>query len=307
MRRASPQRLVVLGVLLLGLQLGSGSTLLASPTGRASALTADERATLLRYARDTWRSFERLALPSGLPADSLSRDGEGWSNPLMQTSPTNIAAYLWSILAAERLHLIGAAGSQVAARPDPRDAGGHGPDPRASSSTMLDPRTGAALKVSPFDSSPVRHSPLRGGQRLAGRRADDGRQHRAVAAGPRREAPRADGFPLLLRPLRRRPIPSAIRASFAWATGRTTIRSTATTGCSTRRPASPATSASPAASSPPNTTTGCSGPCPRTWGRSSSRPAARPASTTGSRSSRALTIIGAYGSSRAGAGACSRP
>src|SRR5271157_5963020 len=107
MRRASLQRLAVLGVLLLGLRLGSESTLPASPTGRASALTADERATLLRYANDTWRSFERLTLPSGLPADCLSRDGEGWSIPFSQTSPTNIAAYLWSTLAAERLHLIG--------------------------------------------------------------------------------------------------------------------------------------------------------------------------------------------------------
>ena len=60
MRPASPQSLVVLGVLLLGLQLGLGSTLLASPMGGADALTADERATLLRYANDTWRSFERL-------------------------------------------------------------------------------------------------------------------------------------------------------------------------------------------------------------------------------------------------------
>ena len=94
MRRVSQQNLVGLGVLLLGLQLGSGSTLLASPTGRASALTEDERATLLRYANDTWRSFERLTPPSGLPADSLPRDGEGWSNPLSQTSPTNTAAYL---------------------------------------------------------------------------------------------------------------------------------------------------------------------------------------------------------------------
>ena len=102
MRRASPQRLVVLGVLLLGQQLGSGATLVAAPTERANALTADERATLLGYANDTWRSFEELTLPNGLPADSLSADGEGWSRPLSQTSPTNIAAYLWSTLAAER-------------------------------------------------------------------------------------------------------------------------------------------------------------------------------------------------------------
>src|SRR5271166_4938786 len=154
MRRASQQSLVGLGVLLLGLQLGSGSTLLAPRTGRASALTEDERATLLRYANDTWRSFERLTLPSGLPADSLSRDGEGWSNPLSHTSPTNIAAYLWSTLAAERLHLIGS--SEARSRLDRTLATLAGMDrTHGLFFNMLDPRTGAVLKVSPFDSSSV--------------------------------------------------------------------------------------------------------------------------------------------------------
>ena len=154
MRRASPQSLVVLGVLLLGLQLGSGPTLLASSTGRASALTADERATLLRYANDTWRSLERLTLPSGLPADSLSGDGDGWSQPLSQTSPTNIAVYLWSTLAAERLNLIGPA--EARSRLDRTLTTLAGMDrTHGFFFNMLDPRTGAALKVSPFDSSPV--------------------------------------------------------------------------------------------------------------------------------------------------------
>ena len=131
-----------------------GATLPASPTGRASALTEDERATLLRYANDTWRSFERLTLPSGLPADSLSGDSEGWSNPLSQTSPTNIAAYLWSTLAAERLHLIGP--SEARSRLDRTLATLAGMDrTHGLFFNMLDPRTGAALKVSPFDSSPV--------------------------------------------------------------------------------------------------------------------------------------------------------
>src|SRR5208282_3430591 len=55
----------------------------------------------------TWSSFERLTQPSGLPADSLPRDGVGWGNPSRLTTPTDIAAYLWSVLAAERLKLIG--------------------------------------------------------------------------------------------------------------------------------------------------------------------------------------------------------
>ena len=191
MRRASQQSLVGLGVLLLGLQLGSGSTLLASRTGRASALTEDERATLLRYANDTWRSFERLTLPSGLPADSLSRDGEGWSNPLSHTSPTNIAAYLWSTLAAERLHLIGS--SEARSRLDRTLATLAGMDrTHGLFFNMLDPRTGAVLKVSPFDSSSVEPHPVRSGQCLVGRRADDGGQLRTVVAGTRRKAPRTN-------------------------------------------------------------------------------------------------------------------
>ena len=154
MRRASPQSLVAIGVLISGLQLGLGSTLLASPMGRASALTADERATLLRYASDTWRSFEKLTLPSGLPADSLSGDREGRSNLVSQTSPSDIAAYLWSTLAAERLHLIGP--SEASSRLDRTLATLAGMD-RAHGLffNMLDPRTGAVLTVSPFDSSPI--------------------------------------------------------------------------------------------------------------------------------------------------------
>jgi hypothetical protein len=95
-----------------------------------------------------------LTLPSGLPADSLSRDGEGWSNPLSHTSPTNIAAYLWSTLAAERLHLIGS--SEARSRLDRTLATLAGMDrTHGLFFNMLDPRTGAVLKVSPFDSSRV--------------------------------------------------------------------------------------------------------------------------------------------------------
>ena len=100
--------LVVLGVLLPGLQVGLESTHAASTAARAGVLSADERLTLLQYAKDTWRSFDRLILPSGLPADGLRRDSEGRTTPWMQDVPNDIAAYLWSVLAAERLHLIGA-------------------------------------------------------------------------------------------------------------------------------------------------------------------------------------------------------
>jgi hypothetical protein len=120
-------------------------------------LSAEERAELLQFAADTWRSFELMAQPSGLPADSLSRDGRGWGNPSLQTSPTNIAAYLWSTLAAARLKLIGA---EECRRRIERTF--------ASLERMerhqgffwneIDPHTGTVLKISPVDASP--HPPV---------------------------------------------------------------------------------------------------------------------------------------------------
>ena len=72
----------------------------------ASELGPGERETLRRYARDTWRSFEAMALPGGLPADGLRHGGDGVWKPTEKTSPTDIAAYLWSTLAAENLRII---------------------------------------------------------------------------------------------------------------------------------------------------------------------------------------------------------
>ena len=74
--------------------------------GRNPALYLGIEATLLGYANDTWRSFQELTWPNGLPADCLYHEGNGWSRRLTHTSPTNIGAYLWSIVAAERLNLI---------------------------------------------------------------------------------------------------------------------------------------------------------------------------------------------------------
>jgi hypothetical protein len=134
----------------------SSPSLLASPTARAGLLRPDERATLLQYAKDTWRSFDKLLLPSSLPADGLRRDGEDWTVPWMQTSPTNIAAYLWSVLAAERLHLI--SDSEARSRLDRTLRTLAGMDRTYGFFVNeLDPRTGAALNVSPIDSRPAQH------------------------------------------------------------------------------------------------------------------------------------------------------
>src|SRR5271154_2522562 len=75
-------------------------------TAAPGGLGPDDRAVLADYARDTWRSMAAVADRGPLPADSLrwTTDG-GWVADGL-TSPTNIAAYLWSIVAAEDLPLI---------------------------------------------------------------------------------------------------------------------------------------------------------------------------------------------------------
>ena len=155
MRRVSLQCTVVVGVLLFAVQCGSRWTLAASPTRGVSTLTADERATLLRYAKDTWRSFERLTQPSGLPADCLPSDGTGWGSPSMLTTPTDIAAYLWSVLAAERLKLIGPEECRSRLRHTMSTLGSM-EHHNGFYLNDLDARTGTTLTISPFDASPRR-------------------------------------------------------------------------------------------------------------------------------------------------------
>ena len=78
------------------------AVLVLPPTAHAGG----ERATLERYASDTWASFVAMTDPeSGLPADSLSADGQR----SVQTSTTNIGAYMWSTLVARELGIIGRA------------------------------------------------------------------------------------------------------------------------------------------------------------------------------------------------------
>ena len=81
---------------------------LVAPLGAVSAaessLDAAQRDTLLRYATDTWASFVAMTdEDTGLPADNLRADGAR----SVQTSTTNIGAYMWSTVAAERLGIIG--------------------------------------------------------------------------------------------------------------------------------------------------------------------------------------------------------
>src|SRR5215218_4463617 len=65
---------------------------------------AEDEGTLERYAAGTWASFVGMTDPAtGLPTDILSADG----TRAVQTSTTNIGAYMWSAVAAERLGIIG--------------------------------------------------------------------------------------------------------------------------------------------------------------------------------------------------------
>src|ERR671936_2512470 len=86
------RRIVLVGVLML---------LLGAPAG---ASADSSRAVLQHYARDTWASLVAMTdEQSGLPADSFASDG----TRSVQTSTTNIGAYMWSAVVAERLGIIG--------------------------------------------------------------------------------------------------------------------------------------------------------------------------------------------------------
>jgi hypothetical protein len=94
--------------LIIGVSLVWGSAIVQAAPVQVPAqegLTPADRALLADYARDTWRSIAALAECGNLPADSLRRNDSGWVAEGL-TSPTNIASYLWSIVAAEDLHLI---------------------------------------------------------------------------------------------------------------------------------------------------------------------------------------------------------
>ncbi|HEU5267905.1 MAG TPA: glucoamylase family protein [Jatrophihabitans sp.] len=94
MRRLGPAVLVVALCVLgaVGARPAAGS---APPPGSATRLQ--------HYASATWRSFTAMVdTPSGLPTDQLHADG----TTDVQTSTTNIGAYMWSAVAAQRLGVI---------------------------------------------------------------------------------------------------------------------------------------------------------------------------------------------------------
>ena len=94
-----PRRLALLLVALaLLLPTVAGTT-----TAASNHLDKNQEATLLRYATDTWAGFVAMTdEESGLPTDSLASDG----TRAVQTSTTNIGAYMWTTVVAEALGLI---------------------------------------------------------------------------------------------------------------------------------------------------------------------------------------------------------
>jgi hypothetical protein len=73
------------------------------PAASAPAAAKPSPDPLQRYAQTTWASFVAMTdAQSGLPADALNSDG----TTSVQTSTTNIGAYMWSALVAERLGII---------------------------------------------------------------------------------------------------------------------------------------------------------------------------------------------------------
>ncbi|HEY5275368.1 MAG TPA: glucoamylase family protein [Coriobacteriia bacterium] len=110
-RRVHPRLAFFVGLLAAVLVLPT-ITLAAGPASNPAAnpaavslaqLQPAQQDTLLRYARDTWASFVAMTDPdSGLPADSLSADGTA----SVQTSTTNIGAYMWSAVVADQLGII---------------------------------------------------------------------------------------------------------------------------------------------------------------------------------------------------------
>jgi len=109
--------------------------------------------TLQGYAADTWRSFDMMLNPStGLPSDNVSAEGVR----ARYTSPTNIATYIWSTIAARDLGLISA--TQARARIDrtlTTVASLEHHERSGQFYNWYDPDTGQTLTVWPVDRSRV--------------------------------------------------------------------------------------------------------------------------------------------------------
>jgi hypothetical protein len=144
MHRRTAATFVLLAALAVAVPAATATERPPSPT---------ERATLDRYAADTWESFLMMLYPeTGLVADNVSAEGV----KARYTSPTNIGTYIWSTLAARDLGIIKPAEAReriaqtlaTLATLERHEASGQ-------FYNWYDPATGAKLRVWPADGSTV--------------------------------------------------------------------------------------------------------------------------------------------------------
>jgi hypothetical protein len=138
---------------MLGLLMFSWSS--PARAGGFDSLEPKDRDFLLGCARDTWKSMAAMADGVELPVDGLRRLPNGSWESSPKTTPTDIAAYLWSVIAARRLEIISEdeADRRLARILDSlhRVERVHG-----FFCDNIDPRSGAALRKSPRDGRPIR-------------------------------------------------------------------------------------------------------------------------------------------------------
>jgi Putative glucoamylase/Protein of unknown function (DUF3131) len=149
LRIPSSARGSLIASVMVVLSIGAGAVA-AEPDG----LEARDREVLLGYARDTWTSVTAMADGGELPVDGLRHLIDGSWEPSPKTTPTDIASYLWSVLAAERLKIIG---TDEAHRRLDRTLQAIGRLERVHGFfyEWLDPRTGAVLRESPYHGGPI--------------------------------------------------------------------------------------------------------------------------------------------------------
>ena len=113
-----------------------------------------DRELLIGVARDTWKSVTEMADATALPVDGLTRRDDGTWVRSAKTTPTDVGCYLWSVLAAEKLHLITRDDAELRLKRALNCVKGlkrvHG-----FFYDRLDPSDGSPLRRSPVDGGPI--------------------------------------------------------------------------------------------------------------------------------------------------------
>ena len=146
------RRTVIAVTVLLLIALLPGAPAAAAPVGAGSVGADRDNATLREYAARTWASLAAMTdRHTGLPADSLGDDGV----VSVQTSTTNIGAYLWSAVAAQQTGLIGRAELRRRVGATLHTLEGMDRDVGGQFFNWYDVRTGAVLTTWPPTGEPL--------------------------------------------------------------------------------------------------------------------------------------------------------